>query len=48
MNGDNINNNTKLSSVEIVILIIAVFGLIIMISDIAEAIDETKKNTIIS
>lgn len=44
MKDDNKNNNTKLSSVEIVILIIAAFGLIIMISDIAEAIDETKKN----
>ena len=36
-------NNNKLGPAEIVILIIAAFGLIIFISDIAEAIDETKR-----
>lgn len=40
---DNNKKNNKLGPVEIVILIIAAFGLIIMISDISEAIDETKR-----
>ena len=37
------DNNKKLGTAEIIILIIAAFGLIIMIADISEAIDETKR-----